>query len=505
MRARRHILVAAAATALLASLPLAARATVANCSAPDSAAGEWPSYGHDLLNTRSQPLEDTIGITNANSLKAVFVHGARPGEMGTINSTPIVAGGCVFINTAASSTQARVSALDAESGTEVWSTIIHIGQAAYPGSAVGAPALHGDLLILPVNRLAGPFAVALDRDTGDTVWTSGAIDNQPDSGINASVTVYDGVVFLGFFGKAGPWKEERGGFALLDATTGVLLKKTFTIPDEDFAEKYAGAGIWGTAAVDEATGFAYVGTSNPHNPQKIHERSTSLLKIDLNRASGTFGDIVDFYQGLRDTVVPDAEKQPACEMAPGVNYAGNFSATCLAIDIDFGASPNLIKLDDGRTLLGGQQKSGTYHVVDTDGMNGVSMTQAGVPCFACSAGSTAYAGGRAFVPAGPPGQMVAVDVATLGQGVPVWASPIGGGFTFNPASTANGLVWMTDSGGYLNAFDQLTGAIVLKRPLQLDTGTSMVTATSSAGVAIARNTVYAALGSYLVAYRLPVS
>lgn len=64
---------------------------------------------------------------------------------------------------------------------------------------------------------------------------------------------------------------------------------------------------------------------------------------------------------------------------------------------------------------------------------------------------------------------------------------------------------MTDSAGFLDAFDQLTGAPVVKRPMQLDTGESMITTTSSAGVAIANHTIYAALGSFLVAYRLPDS
>lgn len=496
-----RILGAATAAVLLSALPLTAKASE-HCSAPPSPAGEWPTYGHDVAGSRTQPAEHTIGLTTAAALEPAFVY-RSPGPMGTINSTPIVDGGCVFLNAAEDATRARVSALDADTGDVVWSVLVDVGIAAYPGSAVGAPALSDDLLIVPVNRKAGPFVVALDRDTGTTVWESAPIDTQPSSGTNASITIWNGIVLLGFFGSAGPGAEERGGFALLDATTGQLLKKTYVIPDDAFAEKYAGAGIWGTAAVDDATGFAYVGTSNPHNPQKVHERSTSLLKIDLNRASATFGEILDFYQGLRDTLVPGAEQQPACATKPDVYYTGKFSATCLAVDVDFGASPNLIKLADGRTLVGAQQKSGTYHLVDTAGMDGVSMTQVGAPCFACSGASSAFAGGRAFVPAGPPGQMVAVDIATLGRGVPAWATPIGGGFTYNSASTANGLVWMTDSAGYLDAFDQLTGAPVVKRPLQADTGRSMVTATSSAGVAIARNTIYAALGSHLVAYRLP--
>lgn len=498
MRRRTVALVASAVA--IAALPLTARAAD-GCSSAPTPAGEWTSYGHDITNSRTQPLETSIGLTNAATLEPAFVH-REPGAVGTINSTPIVAGGCLFVAADENGASGRFTALDANTGETVWSTIIPIGQNAYGGAIVGSPAISGNLLIAPVNKLAAPFVVALDRDTGTEVWRSDALDTQPSSGTNASVTVWNGVVFIGFFGKAGPWTEERGGFVLLDAATGATLKKTFTIPDEDFEQQYAGAGIWGTAAVDESTGYAYVGTSNPHNPQKIHERSTSLLKIDLDRSRDTFGEIVGHYQGLRDTIVPGAEQQPVCETEPDVYYTGSFSATCLAIDVDFGASPHLIRVGD-RTLLGAQQKSGTYHVVDTADMTGVSMTQVGAPCFACSAGSPAFAGGKAFVPAGPPGQMVAVDVATTGRGVPAWASPIAGGFAFNPASTANGLVWLVDSGGFLDAWDQTTGVPVVKRRLQNDTGESMFTTTSSAGVAIANGMIYAALGSFVIAYRLP--
>ena len=502
MTGRRTVALAVAAIGAAALVPIAVRADDVGCSAAPAPGGEWVTYGHDLDNSRTQPAEDTIDASNAGTLEPAFVF-RGPGLLGTINMTPIVAGGCVFVSSSDDGTAATVTALDADDGARRWAHRIDVGGNAYGGSVVGSPAVDGELLLVPVNRVGaqgGPFVRALHRDTGELVWDSEPLDTQPDTGTNASVTVWNGIAVIGFFGKAGPDEDERGGVALLDTATGELLARTYTIPDDDFAEGYAGAGVWSTAAVDPATGHAYVGSSNPHDPHRIHERSTSLLKIDIDRTRATFGQIVDWYQGLRDTIVPGAQEQPVCETAPDVHYYGEFSATCLAVDVDFGASPNLIHLADGRTLLGGHQKAGVYHVVDTDGMDGLSMTPVGAPCFACSAASSAFADGRAFVPAGPPGQLVAVDVT---NGAPAWASPIAGGFTFNPASTANGLVWMTDSNGFLDAFDQATGAPVLKRRMADDTGESMATSTSSAGVAIANHTVYAALGSHLVAYRLP--
>jgi hypothetical protein len=168
------------------------------------------------------------------------------------------------------------------------------------------------------------------------------------------------------------------------------------------------------------------------------------------------------------------------------------------VDLDFGASPNLYEGDDGRTLVGELQKAGIYHVVDAADMAGVAQTHVGTPCFACNAGSSAFADGRAFVAAGPPGQMVAVDGTS---GTPGWAAPIGGGLTYNAVSVANGMVWSVDSLGFLNGYDQELGIQRVKRSLRDDTGVSMVEATTSSGVAIAHNTLYTAATNFVIAYR----
>jgi outer membrane protein assembly factor BamB len=464
------------------------------CDKPADPAGEWSSYGHDLTNNRSQPAEHKIGAANAGALAPAFVHTAP----GLVNGTPIVDGGCVFVLSNSASTQAgTIAALDATTGAKRWSTTVATGRAAFGGPAIGSPALFGDLVIAPFNKEGAPFVAAFDRNTGAERWRT-TVDQQPLEGVNASPVVHDGLVLQGFFGNADSGEHERGGFVLLDAATGALLKKTFVIDDAAFAEGYAGAGIWSTAAVDTATGFAYAGTSNPHNPHYEHERSDSLIKIDLNRASPKFGEIVASYKGVHDTVVPGAQEQPVCEAKPDVYYQYHFSATCLAVDLDFGASPTLFTGADGKKLVGGLQKAGTFHIVDRANMAGVSTTQLGVPCYACNAASPAYADGHAFVAAGPPGQMVSVDVA---NGLPSWVAPIAGGFAFNPVSVANGVVWTSDSLGYLEGYDQATGRLLVKRSLQDDTGVNMGQTTSAAGVAIAHNTLYTAATNFVIAYR----
>jgi polyvinyl alcohol dehydrogenase (cytochrome) len=491
-RAAFALLGIVAALALVPGVAFAQDTAV--CGEADHPAGEWPAYGADRANSRSQPLSTELGPDAVGSLQPAFVYEAP----GLINNTPLVDGGCIFVaSQGATTTTGVIAALDADDGTEIWSTEIDAGQPAFGGPIVGSPALKKNLVITPVNRQGSPFLIAHDRQTGEERWST-TIDTQEMTGVNASAVVYDGMVFIGFFGNAGPGTHERGGFALLDASTGELLKKTYVIDDASFEEGYAGAGVWATPAIDRDTGFAYVGTSNPHNPHKEHARSNSILKIDLNRESADFGEIVASYKGMHDTVVEGASDQPVCETKDDVYYYSRFSVTCLAVDLDFGASPNLFTASDGRKLVGELQKAGIYHVVDAGDMSEVSQTHVGAPCFACNAGSSAFADGHAFVAAGPPGQMVAVNGD---DGLPAWVSPIAGGFTYNAVSVANGVVWSVDSTGFLNAYDQSTGVPLAKRSLRDDTGVSMVETTTSSGVAIARNTLYTAATTFVIAYR----
>lgn len=487
--------VLAACALLAAAAPAAARA--AACDEPPPASGEWPSYGHDLSNSRTQPHGTAIGRANVAALRPAWIHSAEE----AINNTPIVTGGCVFV----ASSDAVVTARDADDGSEVWTTRLPLDTPAFGGGLVGSPAVTADSVLAAVNERGRPYLAALDRATGALRWTT-VIDDQPRSGINASVVVHDGLAFVGFFGAAGPESRERGGFALVDAATGEIVRKTFTIDDESFERGYYGAGIWSTAAIDTAAGFAYAGTSNPHSAQREHARANSLVKVDLRRASPTFGRIVAHYKGRRESYVeppppaPDADlaANPACEAKPDVYYAGQFSATCVQLDVDFGASPNLFRDAGGELRLGGLQKAGVYHAVDPGDMSPAWERVVGVPCFACNAASPAASGGHAYVAAGPPGQLFALDGR---DGAPRWAGHLTGALTYNPVSVANGLVYTVDSGGFLDVFDAATGLQVAKRRLEADTGERMSAASTSSGVAIAHDTVFVAAARHVIALR----
>jgi outer membrane protein assembly factor BamB len=168
------------------------------------------------------------------------------------------------------------------------------------------------------------------------------------------------------------------------------------------------------------------------------------------------------------------------------------------VDLDFGASPTLFDVD-GRRVVGDLQKAGVFHAVDATGMDLLWTRTIGFPCLACNAASPASADGAVFTAAGPPGQVFRLAGA---DGAIGWAGVVNGVTTYNPVTVANGVVYTVDGAGFLNGFEARTGLPVLKRNLALDTGTFMGSASTSSGIAIARNTIYVAAVDHVIALKL---
>src|SRR5438067_5179942 len=93
------------------------KATAARCAQAHAPGGEWPSYGHDLHNTRTQDDERKIGPSNVASLQPAWAFSiAGVGATGNFQSTPVVADGCMFVTTSAG----WVIAVNADTAKLVW-------------------------------------------------------------------------------------------------------------------------------------------------------------------------------------------------------------------------------------------------------------------------------------------------------------------------------------------------------------------------------------------------
>ena len=163
-------------------------------------------------------------------------------------------------------------------------------------------------------------------------------------------------------------------------------------------------------------------------------------------------------------------------------------------DADFGASPNLFSLPDGRTVVGQASKSGLYWALDRITMQPIWTAFTGPGSFqGGTIGSTAFDGSHVFGPNALTGQVWAIDRA----GNLSWTNTDGAPLRYGAVSTANGVVYANDMAGFLNVREAATGLVLAKLPLG---------APSWAGVAIAGGSVFTATGSsggagYVVAYR----
>ncbi|KAL2499975.1 Polyvinylalcohol dehydrogenase [Abeliophyllum distichum] len=120
--------------------------------------------------------------------------------------------------------------------------------------SLATPIVVGDILIVGT---CGPAIIfAVKRATGDLIWSTQR-DSHPASVIAISGTYYNG-----------------GSFAKIDACTGVVLWKTFMLPDNhNKTGEYAGAALWGSSPpIDVQRNLIYIATANLYSaPRHILE------------------------------------------------------------------------------------------------------------------------------------------------------------------------------------------------------------------------------------------
>ena len=416
--------------------------------------GEWPSYGHDLSNTRDGG-DAGPELTEVPTLGPVWSHASTDGDF---TGTPVVAGGKLV----AGASGGTVFALDAASGEQLWS---HDFDKPINASA----AIAGGRVYIPLVEPGSPSVAALDLDTGAVLWETVTTD-QPTADSYGSPTVWNGRVFIGTSGYFGEQVSEvdvqaRGSVVALDAATGDKLWQTFTVPPG-----HDGGAVWSTPAVDTETGRLYVGTGNAyHDP--VGPMTDSMLAMDPES-----GAILDHFQAVEGDAWNGVEDWPENP------------------DADFGASPNLFTGPDGQTLVGQGEKNGMYWALDRATMEPEWNTLTGPGSFTGGIiGSTAFDGERIYGTNTLTAEVVSLDRA----GGLAWLSTDAVPARFNAVSVANGVVYASDLSGTVTARHADTGVVLAKLPLG---------APAWGGVSIAGGSVFAATGTgsstgYVVAYR----
>jgi len=330
----------------------------------------WNGWSADLANTRFQP-HPGLAAQNVSRLKLKWAF-TFPGAMTW--GQPTVVGGRVFV----ASTTGEVYALDAESGCTVWSlhvgtpvrTAISIGPAARaPGAAAASGARAGAAgrrEVAYFGDLAG-VVHAVDADTGVELWRV-RVEKHPNARITGAPVLFGSrlLVPVSSF-EEGPAADPayacctfRGSVAALDATTGRQIWKAYTISEAPHPTSKnaagvqlhgpSGASVWSSPTIDVQRGALYVATGNSYsNPAA--DTSDAIVAFDLKT-----GQMLWHQQATpKDSFVV------ACFGATQTNCPEDHGP-----DHDFGQSPILVSLRDGRRVLVVGQKSGVVHAFDPD-------------------------------------------------------------------------------------------------------------------------------------------
>ena len=322
-----------------------------------SASPAWNGWGPDATNTRFQKAG---GLSAADvprlTLKWAF---GFPG-VSSVYGQPTVAGGRVFVGV----DTGYVYSLDAETGCVHWSFLAETGvrNAISVGTLSGQPARHaayfGDIR-------ANVYAV--DAATGALLWKVNA-DTHPLAVVTGAPTLYEGRLYVPVSSReeaAGsslnyPCCTFRGSIVALDAATGRQIWKTYAIADPPTRSRKnsagtqlwtgAGAAIWHAPTIDPRNRAVYVATGDGYT-EPAARTTDAVMAIHMDTGK-VLWSVQDFEN---DAWLTGCGRQ-ATENCP----------KDLGPDFDFGASPMLLTLPDGRRLLLAGQKSGQVFAHDPD-------------------------------------------------------------------------------------------------------------------------------------------
>lgn len=432
----------------------------------------WNGWGPGVQNTRFQAFAQG-GLTGADipNLELKWAFGL-PGET-QARAQPAIVGGRLFTGSQAGA----VYALDATTGCTYWTFRPQAGvrSALSVGPIDLADGTRANAVYF-VDNQANVYAV--NAQTGQPIWSTG-IEDHPAVRGTGSLTVFDGGLYVPMTGvseenaASNPDYEccrFRGSITKLDASTGEIIWKTFTIPPAERRGTSstgvplwgpAGVGIWSAPTIDQQRGRLYAATGNAYAdpPQPTAD---AVIALDLET-----GEIVWVNQ-----------------LTPGDTWIGgcgpnNDNPNCpqeVGPDFDFSASPLLTTTVSGRDLLVVPQKSGMGYALDParegalvweyrwgpgSGIGGVWGASVGD-------GNVYFAvGGYSFGRGAQTGGIHAVDLET---GVRVWYAPpaeplCAGGrgcsTTQSAAVTAiPGAVFSGSADGGMRAYAAADGAVI---------------------------------------------
>ncbi len=317
----------------------------------------WGGWSPTITNTRFQDAQQAgLAASDIPRLTLKWAFGLP--DASSAWSQPTIAGGRLFVG----SQNGTVFSLDAKTGCIEWTfsaaggvrTAIAVGPR---DGATPAAVYFGD---------TAANAYALNAETGLQLWVR-KVDEHPLARVTGSPTLYEGRLYV----PVSSYEESqgadpqyacctfRGSIVALDAATGSVVWKTYTIPEEPKPRGTSSAGVmlwgpsgsavWSAPTVDAGRRVLYIATGNTYSGPPTPS-SDAVIALDLETGrirwirQVTAADI--YLTGCR-------AGNPNCPDANGP-------------DVDFGSPPMLVRRPDGRDLIVIGQKSGVGFAMDPE-------------------------------------------------------------------------------------------------------------------------------------------
>jgi polyvinyl alcohol dehydrogenase (cytochrome) len=318
----------------------------------------WNGWGVDLAQHRFQPTAMAqLPAEDVPKLKLTWAFGF-PG-VNRAYAQPTVMGDRLFVGAA----NRNVYSLDAKTGCIVWEFKADAGVRSAISIGIDArgwTAYFGD---------QGANVYAVDALSGALRWKA-HLENHPAAIITGAPALVESVLYVpvtSYEEASGAGAHYsccsfRGSIVALDIASGKVLWKSYTIPEVPQKTRKnelgvqlfgpSGAGIWSSPAVDRAMGMLYATTGDSYSDPAA-STSDAILGFRLNT-----GELV----WSRQMTAGDAFTIACGTVPPGMGNCPQAGGP----DLDFGSSPILVQLANGRRALIAGQKSGIVHAVDPD-------------------------------------------------------------------------------------------------------------------------------------------
>jgi alcohol dehydrogenase (cytochrome c) len=249
----------------IATPALAAEVTAERLINADKEPQNWLMNHRTYDGQRFSPL-DQINKSTVKNLKlayAVALGGSSANE--NLEATPLVEDGFMYMVDLWGIVY-KIDVRSGDAGHIMWRMNPKQEKVANANRGV---ALWGNLVISGASY--PPRIIAADKDSGKIVWETNLSTDQPEVSITAApLAIKDKIIV----GASGGDRGVRDFIAGLDAATGKLLWRKFTIPapgepgsetwkDKTNAWQTGGAAVWVTGTYDVASNQTIWGTGNP--------------------------------------------------------------------------------------------------------------------------------------------------------------------------------------------------------------------------------------------------